>query len=134
MPTLAATWHLGEVFVVFLEFAMFVILFWLLITVFGDLFRSHDISGWVKALWVIGIILFPFLGILLYLIVRGGSMHERSVQQAQQADAAFKSYVQQTASTGSTSEQLTKLADLKSKGVIDDAEFEQLKAKALASA
>ena len=132
MPTLAATWHLGEVFVVFLEFAMFFILFWLLITVFGDLFRSHDISGWVKALWVIGIIIFPFLGILLYLIVRGGSMHERSVQQAQQADAAFKSYVQQTVSAGSTSEQLTKLADLKSKGVIDDAEFEQLKAKALA--
>jgi ABC-type multidrug transport system fused ATPase/permease subunit len=138
MPTLAATWHLGEVFLVILEFAMFFILIWLLITVFADLFRSHDISGWVKAIWIIGIIIFPFLGILLYLIVRGGSMHERSVQQAQQADAAFKSYVQQTASTastastGTTADQLTKLADLKSKGVIDDAEFAQLKAKALA--
>ena len=132
MPTLAATWHLGEVFLVFLEFAMFFILIWLLITVFADLFRSHDISGWVKALWVIGIIIFPFLGILLYLIVRGGSMHERSVQQAQQADAAFRSYVQQTAAEGSTAEQLKKLADLKDAGVIDDAEFEQLKAKALA--
>ncbi len=132
MPTLAATWHLGEVFLVFLEFAMFFILIWLLITVFADLFRSHDISGWVKALWIIGIIIFPFLGILLYLIVRGGSMHERSVQQAQQADAAFRSYVQQTASEGSTAEQLKKLADLKDAGIIDDAEFEQLKAKALA--
>ena len=132
MPTLAAEWHLGQVFLVFLEFAMFFILIWLLITVFADLFRSHDISGWVKALWVIGIIIFPFLGILLYLIVRGGSMHERSVQQAQQADAAFRSYVQQTASEGSTAQQIQKLADLKDAGVIDDAEFEQLKAKALA--
>ena len=132
MPTLAAEWHLGEVFLVFLEFAMFVIWIWLLIMIFGDLFRSHDLSGWVKAIWVIGIIIFPFLGILLYLIVRGGSMHERAVQQAKQNDAAFKSYVQQTASQGSTAEQLQKLADLKANGVIDDAEFEQLKTKALA--
>ena len=132
MPTLAAEWHLGEVFLVFLEFAMFFIWIWLLIMIFSDLFRSHDLSGWVKALWVIGIIIFPFLGILLYLIVRGGSMHERSVQQAAKADAAFRSYVQQTASEGSTAEQLQKLADLKDAGVIDDAEFEQLKAKALA--
>ena len=132
MPTLAATWHLGEVFLVFLEFAMFFILIWLLITVFADLFRSHDISGGVKALWVIGIIIFPFLGILLYLIVRGGSMHERSVQQAQQANAAYRAYVEQVASEGTPADQLTKLADLKAKGVIDDAEFEQLKAKALA--
>jgi ABC-type multidrug transport system fused ATPase/permease subunit len=132
MPTLAAEWHLGEVFLVFLEFAMFFIWIWLLIMIFGDLFRSHDLSGWVKAIWVIGIIIFPFLGILLYLIVRGGSMHERAVKQAQQSDAAFKSYVQQTATEGSTAEQLQKLADLKAQGVIDDAEFEQLKAKTLA--
>ena len=132
MPTLAAEWHLGEVFLVLLEFAMFFIWIWLLIMIFGDLFRSHDLSGWVKAIWVIGIIIFPFLGILLYLIVRGGSMHERAVKQAQQTDAAFKSYVQQTATEGSTAEQLQKLADLKAQGVIDDAEFEQLKAKTLA--
>ena len=132
MPTLAAEWHLGEVFLVLLEIAMFVIWIWLLIVVFGDLFRSHDVSGWVKALWVIGIIIFPFLGILLYLIVRGGSMHERAVQQAKQYDATFQSYVKQAASEGSTAEQLQKLAELKANGVIDDAEFEQLKAKALA--
>ena len=132
MPTLAAEWHLGEVFLVFLEFAMFFIWIWLLIMIFGDLFRSHDLSGWVKAIWVIGIIIFPFLGILLYLIVRGGSMHERAVKQAQQSDAAFKSYVQQTATEGSTAEQLQKLADLKAQGVITDAEFQQQKAKLLA--
>src|SRR6187399_1516877 len=118
MPTLAAEWHLGEVFLVFLEFAMFFIWIWLLIMIFGDLFRSHDLSGWVKAVWVIGIIIFPFLGILLYLIVRGGSMHERAVQQAKQSGAAFKQYVQQTASEGSTAEQLQKLAELKANGVI----------------
>ena len=133
MPTLAATWHLGEVFLVILEIAMFFILFWLLVSVFGDLWRSHDISGWVKALWVIGIIIVPFLGILLYLIIRVGSMHERSVQQAQQSNLMFRQYVQQNASTGTTADQLTKLADLKSNGVITDAEFDQLKAKALAS-
>jgi hypothetical protein len=132
MPTLAATWHLGEVFLVLLELAMFFILIWLLVTVFTDLFRSHDISGWVKAIWVIGIIIFPFIGILLYLIVRGGSMHERSVQQAKRVDAAFTSYVQQTASGGSTADQLAKLADLKADGMIDDAEFERLKTEALA--
>jgi hypothetical protein len=134
MPTLA-DWHLGEVFLSLLWFAMFFIWIWLLIMIFGDLFRSHDLSGWVKAIWVIGIIIFPFLGILLYLIVRGGSMHERAVKQAQSDDAAFRSYVQQTAGSAgsaSTADQLSKLADLKSQGVISDAEFEQAKAKALA--
>ena len=133
MPTLA-DWHLGEVFLSLLWFAMFFIWIWLLIMIFSDLFRSHDLSGWVKALWVIGIIIFPFLGILLYLIVRGGSMHERAVKQAQSDDAAFRSYVQQTAGSAGagTADQLSKLADLKAQGVISDAEFEQAKAKALA--
>ena len=127
-----ADWHLGQVFLSLLWFAMFFIWIWLLIMIFGDLFRSHDLSGWVKAIWVIGIIIFPFLGILLYLIIRGGSMHERAVTQAQSDDAAFRAYVQQTAGTGSTADQLAKLADLKAKGVISDGEFEQAKAKALA--
>ena len=134
MPTLAE-WHLGQVFLTFLWFAMFFIWIWLLIVVFGDLFRSHDLSGWVKAIWVIGIIIFPFFGILLYLIVRGGKMHERAVKQAQKDDAMFRAYVQQTAGSGSTpAAEISKLADLKAKGAISDAEFEQAKAKALAGA
>jgi hypothetical protein len=134
MPTLA-DWHLGQVFLTLLWFAMFLIWIWLLIVIFGDLFRSHDLSGWVKAIWVIGIIIFPFLGILLYLIVRGGSMHERAVKQSQADDAAFRSYVQQTAGTGpSAADEIGKLADLKAQGVLSDAEFEQAKAKAKAIA
>ena len=134
MPTLA-DWHLGQVFFTFLWFAMFFIWIWLLIVVFGDLFRSHDLSGWVKAIWVIGIIIFPFFGILLYLIVRGGKMHERAVKQAQKDDAMFRAYVQQTAGSGSTpAAEISKLADLKANGAISDAEFEQAKAKALAGA
>jgi hypothetical protein len=114
---------------------LFFIWIWLLIMVFADLFRSHDLSGWAKALWVIGIILFPYLGVLVYLIARGHKMHEHAVQDAQAQDAAFKQYVQQAAgSGGSVADELTRLADLKEKGVISDAEFEQLKAKALSSA
>jgi len=134
MPTLAADWRLGEVFLTFLYFALFFIFIWLLIAVFADIFRSHDISGWAKALWVIFIIIMPFLGILVYLIVRGGSMHERSAQQMNQADTAFRQYVQQAVGTGSIADELTRLADLKERGVIDDDEFQQLKAKALATA
>ena len=126
----------GQVFLSFLWFFMFFIWIWLQIVVFGDLFRSHDLSGWAKAAWVIGIIIFPYLGVLVYLIARGGKMHEHAVQSAQAQDAAFRQYVQSAAGTsggGSVADELARLADLKDKGVIDDAEFQQLKAKALAS-
>jgi hypothetical protein len=126
----------GQVFLSFLWFFMFFIWIWLLIVVFGDLFRSHDLSGWAKAAWVIGIIIFPYLGVLVYLIARGGKMHEHAVQSAQAQDAAFRQYVQSAAGTsggGTVADELARLADLKDKGVIDDAEFQQLKAKALAS-
>jgi len=131
----ASDFGTGQVFLSMLWFVMFFIWIWLLIMVFSDLFRSHDLSGWAKAAWVIGIIILPYLGVLLYLIVRGGKMHEHAIQAAQAQDAAFKQYVQQAAgSGGSVADELARLADLKAKGVIDDAEFEQLKAKALASA
>jgi hypothetical protein len=125
----------GEVFWSLLWFFMFFIWIWLLIVVFSDLFRSHDLSGWAKAFWVIFIIILPYLGVLIYLIARGGKMHEHAVQDAQAQDLAFRQYVQSAAGpTGGVADELARLADLKEKGVIDDAEFETLKAKALASA
>jgi hypothetical protein len=113
-------------------FFVFVLWIWLLIAVFMDIFRSHDLSGGVKALWVFFIIILPFLGVLIYLIARGGKMHERAADQAVQQQKAFDAYVKQTAGSGSTADDLAKLADLKQQGVITDAEFEAQKAKLLA--
>jgi hypothetical protein len=118
-----------------LYFFLFIIWIWLLITVFVDVFRSHDMGGGAKALWVIFIIVLPFLGVFVYLIARGGKMHERAAQQAAQQQKAFDQYVKQAAGTpgASTADQLSKLADLKTQGVLTDAEFDAQKAKILAS-
>lgn len=132
--TLAAEWHVGQVFWSMLWFFLFFIWIWLLIVVFSDLFRSHDLGGWAKAAWVIGIIILPYLGVLLYLIVRGHKMAEHAQQAAQEQDAAARAYIQQAAGTsGSTADEIQRLADLKAQGVISDAEFEAGKAKALSS-
>ena len=88
-------------------------------------------GGGAKALWVIFVIILPFLGIFVYLIARGGKMHERAEQAAQQQQQAFDAYVKETAGAGSSVDQLAKLADLKQQGVITDAEFEAQKAKLL---
>jgi hypothetical protein len=127
-------WHVGQVFLSMLWFFLFFIWIWLLIMVFADIFRDHKMSGWGKAAWIIFVIIVPYLGVFVYLIARGGSMAERAAAQQQQADQQFKQYVQSVAPAGgaSTADELARLADLKSKGVITDAEFEQLKAKALA--
>jgi len=129
--TLAADWGTGEVLLTMIYFVFLFIWIWLLISVFADVFRSHDLSGWAKAAWVVGIIVLPLLGVLLYLIVRGHKMSEHAVQAAKAQDAAFKAYVRDAAdSSGDThADQLQKLADLKGQGVIDDAEFTRLKAK-----
>ena len=129
---LAAEWGTGQVFWSFLWFFMFFIWIWLLIIVFSDIFRSRDLSGWAKALWVIFVIILPYLGVFVYLIARGSKMQEHAAQAAQAQDAAMRQYVQDTVQDGtSTADELSKLADLKAKGVIDDAEFERLKAQAL---
>ena len=134
---LAATYQypILDFFLTMLYFFLFVIWIWLLITVFIDIFRSHDMGGWAKALWVIFIIVLPFLGVFIYLIARGGKMHERAAQDAAQQQKAFDSYVKQAAGTSgdTTADQLSKLADLKSQGVLTDAEFDAQKAKILAS-
>jgi hypothetical protein len=114
-------------------FFLFFIWLWLLIVVFGDIFRSHDLGGWGKALWTIFVIVLPYLGVFLYLIVRGRSMQERAVEEAQRRDAALRGYVQSVASSSapSAADELARLAELKEKGIIDEAEFAQAKAKVL---
>ena len=130
---LAYTYPLLSIFWTMLEFFLFFLWIWLLIVIFSDIFRSHDMGGLAKALWVLFVIIIPYLGVLIYLIARGGSMHERAVAQAQQQQKAFDSYVKQAAgsSGGGSADELAKLADLKAKGVLTDAEFETQKAKLL---
>ena len=132
---LASSYPVLDAFLTMLYFFLFIIWIWLLIMVFMDVFRSHDMGGWAKALWVIFIIVLPFLGVFVYLIARGGKMHERAAQQAAEQQKAFDQYVKQAAGTPgeSSADQLHKLADLKSQGVLTDAEFEAQKAKILAS-
>ena len=130
---LGADFGSGQVFWSFLWFVMFFIWIWILITVFADIFRSHDLSGWGKALWVIFVIVFPYLGVFVYLIARGRHMSEHAIEAAQAQDAAQRAYIQQAAGTEkSPADELHRLADLKDRGVIDDAEFQKLKAKVVA--
>jgi hypothetical protein len=133
---LASTYNypILDFFLTMLYFFLFFIWIWLLFTVFIDIFRSHDLGGMAKALWAIFVIIVPFLGVFVYLIARGGKMHERQAQQAAQQQKAFDQYVRQAAGTPGedTASQLSKLADLKSQGVLTDAEFEAQKAKILA--
>ena len=128
---LAYTYPLLGIFWTMLEIFFFIIWIYLLFMVFVDIFRSHDMGGVAKALWVIFVIILPFLGVFVYLIARGGKMHERAAAAAQQQQKAFDSYVQQAAGGSSTADQLSKLADLKEKGTITEAEFATEKAKLL---
>ena len=125
-PLLGVFWTIFEVF-------LWVIWFWILITVFIDIFRSRDLNGWEKALWFLFVLLIPLIGVLVYLIARGGKMHERAVRDQQQQEQAFRTYVQETASSATPADQLAKLADLRDKGVISAEEFEREKAKVLSS-
>jgi hypothetical protein len=131
---LLATFGTGQVLWSMLWFFCFFILIWLLIVVFSDIFRSQDLSGWGKALWTIFVIFLPYLGIFVYLIARGGKMQRHAVQDAQAQDAAFRQYVQSAVNSNapSAADQIAQLADLRDKGVISEAEFQQAKAKALA--
>ncbi len=137
MPLAASSlssYPLLNIFWTMFEFFLWVIWIWILIMVFLDIFRSHDLSGVAKALWFIFVLFIPLIGVLVYLIVRGGSMHERAERQAQRQNEEFRSYVQQAASDApaSTADQLSKLADLRDRGVITADEFEAQKAKVLA--
>ena len=129
-----SNYPLLNLFWTMLFFFMWVIWIWILIAVFIDIFRSHDLSGGAKALWFIFVLFIPLVGVLCYLIARGGSMHDRAARQAQAQDEALRSYVQEAAGTtaDTTADQLAKLADLRDRGVITADEFAQQKAKVLA--
>jgi hypothetical protein len=122
----------GQVFWSLLWLFMWMIWFYMLIVVFGDIFRSRDLSGWGKALWSIFVIVLPFLGIFVYLIARGPGMADRNIEEAKRADAAMRDYVQNVTSSGSAAEEISRLADLRDKGIITEEDFQAAKAKALA--
>jgi len=129
-----AAWEfsLGETFLSMLWFFLFFLWIWLFITIFGDIIRSDDLSGWGKAGWTVLIIVLPYLGVFVYLIARGRSMGERAAREAQKRDQAMRAYVREAASAPSTAQEIEQLAALQSRGEISAAEFEQAKAKILA--
>src|SRR5436309_564056 len=120
---LLAEFGTGQVFWSMLWFFLFFIWIWLLIVVFGDIFRSADLSGWGKALWTIFVIVLPYLGVFVYLIARGRKMQEHAVRAAQDQDAAMRQYVQSVAGANgrSPAEEVSRLADLRDKGVLSEA-------------
>ena len=107
-----------------------VVWFWLLITVFADLFRRHDTSGWAKVAWVVFVIVLPYVGVLAYLLVQHGGMAERNQKAAEASQQQFDAYVQSVAKVD-PAEQITKAKALLADGTITQAEFDQLKQKAL---
>ena len=132
---MTAVWEytVWDAFWTMLWFFLFVIWIWLLIAIFGDIFRSDDLSGWGKAFWTIFIVVLPYLGVLVYMIARGKKMGEHTVQDAARRDQQMRAYVQEVAGSGqSTAGELEKLAQLHQQGVITDEEFAQGKAKLLA--
>jgi hypothetical protein len=114
-----------------LIFFLWVIWFWLLIMVFADIFRRHDISGWGKALWLIFVIILPFLGVFIYLIAEGGKMSERDVQRRHAAQSQFDDYVRTTAGGGGAAAEIERAKGLLDSGAITQQEFDAIKAKAL---
>jgi len=127
----AAEWGTGQVFWSMIWFFIFVIWIWMIIVIFTDIIRSQDLSGWGKAIWSLFIIFLPFLGILAYLIVRGGGMSERAAKATQEANEATKAYIRDAAAVSSDADQLAKLADLHNSGKLDDAEYAAAKAKVI---
>ncbi|CAN5501917.1 SHOCT domain-containing protein [soil metagenome] len=130
---LAYDYPLLNVVLSMLYFVLFFIWIWIAVMVVVDIFRSHDMGGFAKALWIIFVFFLPYLGVFIYLIVRGGSMHERQARQAQASQAAFNEYVQQNVATApTTADQLETLAALRADGHLTDQEFAAEKAKLLA--
>jgi ABC-type multidrug transport system fused ATPase/permease subunit len=127
-----AEFTLGDALLTVIEIFLFVLYFWILITIFGDLFRDHQLSGWAKAGWVLVLFLVPFLGMLVYLIARGEGMRERAVREQADMKRHMDDYIRSTAGRGSSVDELARLSELKDRGAISDEEFERAKAKLLA--
>jgi len=125
-PFLSVMWTLLVIFA-------WVIWFWLLIVIFADLFRRHDVSGWGKAAWVLFLIVLPFLGVLVYLISQSKGMTERRASDAQAAQAQFDQYVRSVGAGGAPASQIEKAKQLLDEGSITQQEFEELKRKAIAT-
>ena len=128
-----AAYTFGDVMWSMFVFFAWILFFWMLFIVFGDLFSRHDISGWAKAGWTVFVIILPFLGIFIYLIAEGKGMGERAQQRAQSQQAQMDTYVRSVAASGSPTEEIAKGQDLLKSGAITQTEFDQLKAKALAT-
>ncbi len=130
---IANDFGVGQVLWSMVYFTLFFIWIWLLIAVFSDIFRSHDLGGGAKALWTIFCIFLPYLGVFVYLIARGGKMREHSIEAAQQIDKAQRAYIKDAVSSdGGSAAEIARLAELRDQGVINQAEFEKAKARALA--
>jgi type VI protein secretion system component VasK len=121
-----------DLFLTMLWFFLFVAWIWVLISVYADIFRSDDLSGWGKAFWVLFALTLPALGVLVYLVARGGKMQERAVARAAETERAAKSYIREVAAAPSTADELVKLAELREQGVLSPDEFAAQKAKLLA--
>jgi ABC-type transport system involved in multi-copper enzyme maturation permease subunit len=121
----------GEMLLLVVEIFLFVIWIWILFTIISDLFRDHEMSGWGKAIWILFLVFIPFLTSLVYLIVRGSGMRDRTIKAEADAKKHFDEYVREQAHT-TPADELHKLNELKEKGALSDAEFQQAKDKLLA--
>jgi Phospholipase_D-nuclease N-terminal/Short C-terminal domain len=131
VPPLAATYTFGDALLTVLEFAILFLWIWVAVGVVFDIFRSRDLSNWGKALWILFIIVVPYIGVLAYLIVRGHTMHEHREQDEARAEA-FQRFEAHGGASASRVEDLAKLAELHDRGKLTDQEFEQAKRKLLA--
>lgn len=122
----------GESLLLVFEFFLLFAWIWILISIISDLFRDHELSGVAKAVWVFFLVFLPFLGVLLYLIVRGNGMRDRTIKAQVDAKKEFDSYVREQAHAGSPADELHKLAELKDKGALSAEEFDRAKSKLLA--
>jgi hypothetical protein len=128
----AADYPFIDVFWSMLIFFFWVIWIWILITVFIDLFRRHDISGWAKAAWMVFVIVLPYLGVFIYIVTQGRGMSERRTAEVQAASAQFDERVRSVAGSTTPADQIAQAKSLLDSGAIDQAEFDRLKARALA--